>query len=132
MKKSILNILEIVLFLVLILGHNKTFAQKNNFSFDHLGLREGLSQSFVNCIVQDKQGFIWFGTQDGLNKFDGYHFSVYKNNPKENNTISNNYIHAVVIDNAQNLWIATDNGLNRFDPVKEQFTRFSLHGKGSE
>lgn len=132
MKKSILNILEILLFLVLVLGHNKTFAQKNNFSFDHLGLREGLSQSFVNCIVQDKQGFIWFGTQDGLNKFDGYRFSVYKNNPKENNTISNNYIHAVVIDNAQNLWIATDNGLNRFDPVKEQFTRFSLNGKGSE
>ena len=60
----------------MIFGQSFLYAQKNNFSFDHLGLREGLSQSYVNCIVQDKQGFMWFGTQDGLNMFDGYHFKI--------------------------------------------------------
>jgi len=114
------------------LGHFNLFAQKNNFSFDHLGLRQGLSQSYVNCIVQDKQGFIWFGTQDGLNKFDGYHFKVYKNNPKELNTISSNFIHDLSIDEDGNLWVATDNGLNKFDPITEQFSLYQVNGKGSE
>ena len=120
------------LFVVLSFGINESYAQKNNFSFDNLGLRDGLSQSFVNCIVQDNQGFIWLGTQDGLNKFDGYHFKVYKNNPKDNNSISSNYIHAIVVDKVGNLWIATDNGLNMFNTVTEEFTLFQLHAKGSE
>jgi ligand-binding sensor domain-containing protein/class 3 adenylate cyclase/HD superfamily phosphodiesterase len=132
LKKFLSHIVSGFIALIFLFGYSQTLAQKNNFSFDHLGLREGLSQSYVNCIVQDKQGFIWIGTQDGLNKYDGYHFSVYKNNPKIKNTISSNYVHAIVIDEAGNLWVATDNGLNKFDPVTEQFTRFQLLGKGSE
>lgn len=130
MKKSKLYIAWLIV--ILAIGINQVYAQKNNFSFDHLGLRDGLSQSFVNCIIQDEQGFIWLGTQDGLNKFDGYHFKVFKNNPKEKNSISSNYIHAIVVDKTGNLWIATDNGLNMFNPATEEFTLFQLHGKGSE
>jgi ligand-binding sensor domain-containing protein/class 3 adenylate cyclase/HD superfamily phosphodiesterase len=118
--------------ITIVIGRFNLYGQKNNFSFDHLGLREGLSQSYVNCVVQDKQGFMWFGTQDGLNKYDGYHFKIYKNNPKEANSISNNYIHDIKVDDLGNLWIATDNGLNKFDPVTEQFSVFLLQNKGSE
>ncbi len=107
-------------------------AQDNNFSFDYYGLRDGLSQSFVNCIVQDKQGFIWFGTQDGLNKFDGYHFKSYKTNPKDSNTVSNNYINDLAVDEDGNLWIATENGLNKFNPETERFTHFIHSHSGSE
>jgi ligand-binding sensor domain-containing protein/class 3 adenylate cyclase/predicted metal-dependent HD superfamily phosphohydrolase len=132
MNQIKLNIVRHLLLFTLFVGHSFLFAQKNNFSFDHLGLREGLSQSYVNCVVQDKQGFMWFGTQDGLNKYDGYHFNVYKNYPKESNSISSNFIHDIKIDERGNLWIATDNGLNLFDPVAEKFTLYQLQGKGSE
>ena len=70
-------------------AHSFLYAQKNNFSFDHLGIRDGLSQSYVNCVVQDKNGFMWFGTQDGLNKYDGYHFIVY--NDTENRKLIGYY-----------------------------------------
>ena len=132
MNKFRLEIIRILGVLALLLWHLNVAAQKNNFSFDHLGIREGLSQSYVNCVVQDKQGFMWFGTQDGLNKYDGYHFKVFKNNPKEVNSISSNFIHSIVVDDKGNLWIATDNGLNKFDPITEQFSLFQLQGKGSE
>ncbi len=132
MNKFRLEIIRILGVLALLLWHLNVAAQKNNFSFDHLGIREGLSQSYVNCVVQDKQGFMWFGTQDGLNKYDGYHFKVFKNNPKEANSISSNFIHSIVADDKGNLWIATDNGLNKFDPITEQFSLFQLQGKGSE
>ena len=132
MNKFRLEIIRILGVLALLLWHLNVAAQKNNFSFDHLGIREGLSQSYINCVVQDKQGFMWFGTQDGLNKYDGYHFKVFKNNPKEVNSISSNFIHSIVVDDKGNLWIATDNGLNKFDPITEQFSLFQLQGKGSE
>ena len=127
-----INIVRFLLPIALIFGHSFLYAQKNNFSFDHLGLRDGLSQSYVNCVVQDKQGFMWFGTQDGLNKYDGYHFTVYKNLPKESSSISNNYIHALTVDENGNLWVATDRGLNKFDPVTEKFTLYELQSKGNE
>jgi ligand-binding sensor domain-containing protein/class 3 adenylate cyclase/HD superfamily phosphodiesterase len=127
-----LNIVRCVLLFALFVAHSFLYAQKNNFSFDHLGIRDGLSQSYVNCVVQDKHGFMWFGTQDGLNKYDGYHFNVYKNYPKESNSISSNFIHDIKIDERGNLWIATDNGLNMFDPIAEKFTLYQLQYKGSE
>ena len=132
MNQNKLNINRFLILFAFVFGHSFLYAQKNNFSFDHLGLREGLSQSYVNCVVQDKEGFMWFGTQDGLNKYDGYHFIVYKNYPKQNNSISNNYIHDLVVDEQGNIWIATDKGLNMFDPVSEKFTLYQLKGKGSE
>ena len=119
MNQLKLNIVRCVLLFALFVAHSFLYAQKNNFSFDHLGIRDGLSQSYVNCVVQDKHGFMWFGTQDGLNKYDGYHFNVYKNYPKESNSISSNFIHDIKIDERGNLWIATDNGLNMFDPIAE-------------
>lgn len=73
---------------------------------------EGLSQSKVNTIFQDSRGLLWIGTEDGLNRYDGYEFYVYSNQPYDTNTISNNYINAICEDSNGLLWIATNKGLN--------------------
>ncbi|MCB9078861.1 MAG: SpoIIE family protein phosphatase [Anaerolineaceae bacterium] len=99
-------------------------AQSGNIRFDRISIEDGLSQSTIYAILQDRQGFMWFGTQDGLNKFDGYRFTVYKNDPDDPATIADNFIRAIYEDHDGNLWIGTNGGLNRFDPNTETFTRF--------
>src|SRR5690606_1213116 len=101
--------------------------QLSSFSqikFKHLTLKDGLSQSTVNTIIKDKYGFMWFGTQDGLNKYDGYNFTVYKNIPGDSNSISDNYITAVVSDKSGDFWIGTANGLNKLKVDEEIFRRY--------
>nr|WP_198284613.1 hybrid sensor histidine kinase/response regulator [Beggiatoa alba] len=76
--------------------------------------------------MQDKQGFLWLGTQDGLNRYDGYHFTTYRNDPVSSNSLSNNEINTLFEDKQHNIWIGTENGLNRFDRQQEGFIRY-LH-----
>ncbi|MCP4216328.1 MAG: SpoIIE family protein phosphatase [bacterium] len=98
--------------------------------FKHISLNDGLSQNSVYCIFQDSKGFLWFGTQDGLNKYDGYSFKVYKNDPDNKNSISSNWVTNIGEDSIGNLWIALRNGdLNRFDPVTEtfEFQQLEMH-----
>lgn len=93
--------------------------------FDHISIEQGLSQSSVHVIFQDSRGFLWFGTQDGLNRYDGYNFKVYKPEPSNPNSLSNGWITAIVEDKDGYLWIGTRlGGLNRYDPFKEQFTQY--------
>src|SRR5690242_5427763 len=82
-------------------------AQQKNLKFDHLGTDAGLSQSNVICIYQDSRGFMWFGTRDGLNKYDGYTITVYKHDVTDPHSISNNTINAITEDKTGNLWIGT-------------------------
>jgi len=96
------------------------YSQQLNFS--HFSSEKGLSQSVINCIYQDKKGFIWIGTQNGLNKFDGYRFENFVNNPSDNNSISSNWIYAITEDSVGNLWIGTKDGLNKFDQKTGLFT----------
>ena len=70
-------------------------SQAQVLNVDHFTIENGMSQTSVNCIIQDSQGFLWAGTQDGLNKFDGYSFRVYKNEPSDTNTLSNNFINCI-------------------------------------
>src|SRR5258705_8471889 len=101
----------IILFFLLAIGFYSN-GQRENVKFAHLDINSGLSQSNVLCILQDSRGFIWFGTEDGLNKYDGYNFTVYKNDPEKNNSLSNSYINDIAEDNNGDLWIATlDGGL---------------------
>lgn len=101
------------------------FCQSDHIKFDHFQTFEGLSQSNVLTILQDSRGFMWFGTRDGLNRYDGYKFTVYRNNPKEKNSISNNYIPDIVESANGDLWIATrGGGLNHFDRAKGIFNCF--------
>lgn len=90
--------------------------------FEHISLKEGLSQSIVTCIYQDSRGFMWFGTQNGLNKFDGYDFTVYQHDTLNKASISGNFIRCIYEDSKGNLWIGTDaNGLNRYNRELDNF-----------
>lgn len=99
-------------------------AEERPIRFQRLSIESGLSQSTINCLIQDKKGFLWFGTEDGLNKFDGYIFKIYRPLPNNSNSLSNNSIWALYEDREGMIWIATYNGLNKFDPQSEKFTRY--------
>jgi len=101
-------------------------AQNTNYqTFGFYDNKDGLSQGTINAIVQDKYGYMWFGTQDGLNKFDGVNFTVYKNEANNNQTISDNYITAIIEDDENNLWIGTrSGGLNKYEVSTGIFTSF--------
>lgn len=92
--------------------------------FDRIGLEQGLSQSTVSAIAQDAHGFMWFGTHDGLNRFDGYKITVFKHHPADSNSISHNTVWALMCDRKGNLWIGTEKGVNCYKPYSN---RFSLH-----
>ncbi len=84
--------------------------------FEHISLEHGLSQSSVLCILQDSKGFMWFGTRDGLNKYDGYDFVVYRHDPEDPHSLGGNAVWAIYEDRAGVLWIGTDGGgLDKFD-----------------
>lgn len=98
--------------------------------FKQFSLSEGLSQSSVICMLQDSKGFMWFGTRDGLNKYDGHTFKTYRYNYKDKNSISNSFIKSLLEDKNGNIWVGTNNGLNKYIPNKDSFKRFK-HNKDS-
>lgn len=96
------------------------------YIFDHISLEDGLSQSSINAIAQDQKGFLWIGTQDGLNRFDGNNFKVFKKNPLDSNSLTNSFITALLVDDKDRLWIGTLNGgLFLYKPIQETFQHFS-------
>ncbi|MCP4601154.1 MAG: response regulator [Proteobacteria bacterium] len=95
-----------------------------NIHFEQISLEQGLTQNTVNSILQDNQGFMWFATQDGLNKYDGYKFTIYRHDPNDSTSLSNNYIWSILEDEEDNLWIGTrGGGLDKFDKKTGVFTR---------
>jgi len=99
---------------------------REQINFEHFALEQGLSQNTIQCILQDKRGFIWLGTQDGLNKYDGYGFTVYAHDPQNPQSLSDNWIDALYEDSMGILWIGTRRGgLNRFEPVAETFKSYT-------
>ncbi len=107
-------------------------AQFGHAQFDKLSLEHGLSQTTVSAIVQDRYGFIWFGSRNGLNKYDGYHFTVYKNRAFDSNSISDNWITSLFIDKDGYFWVGTLNkGLNRFDALTEKVEHY-FHQPGQD
>ncbi len=90
-------------------------------AFRHITKDDGLSNNSVYKILKDSQGFMWFGTLNGLNKYDGQRIKVYDHDPQEPNSISNGSIQALMEDSRGYLWIGTKDGLNKYDPVKDEF-----------
>jgi ligand-binding sensor domain-containing protein len=87
-------------------------------------MEDGLSQNSVITMLQDRQGFMWFGTEDGLNKYDGHQFTVYKNDPENEQTLTDNLVSKIYEDSNGNLWIGTRSGLDRFERSNETFLHF--------
>ncbi len=93
------------------------------YYFDRYSSADGLSSVVISDIVQDSTGFIWIGTQDGLNRFDGHNFRVYKNIPNQETSLNDNLIRSLHIDQNGTLWIGTRKGAARYDPVFDRFSR---------
>ncbi len=117
MKKRV-NILLLLFFTTSIL-----VAQTSTISVKKFEIKDGLSQNHTNCLMQDHNGIIWIGSQNGLNKYDGYEFTIYRQN-SSSNSLSDNYINQITEDDNGNLWIATESGLSRFNAQKNIFTSF--------
>ncbi|MBX2990419.1 MAG: hypothetical protein KF749_04525 [Bacteroidetes bacterium] len=110
-----------------------SFSQPRDLRFVPLNADDGLSQNTINSIYQDRSGFIWFGTQDGLNRYDGHTFKTYRHEPGNANSLSNNYIWAIHEDHQRILWIGSfGGGLTRFDPATEVFTNFTHDAKNPQ
>ncbi len=116
MSRVILLILYSVIFSI-----SELYPQQH-ISFNHLTDADGLSQSSVTCIFQDSKGFMWFGTQDGLNKYDGYKFKIFKNDPTDTTSLSENFIFSIYENPAGQLYIETQNGiLHQYNARSESF-----------
>ena len=118
MKKSCYSIL---LFLFLFSGFLKG---EESYYFRRFGVESGLPQNTVSCILQDKQGFMWFGTKDGLSRYDGYTFKTFRHDKKDKNSIGNNFIWSLYQDESGAIWIGTDAGVYIYHHETESFSHF--------
>ena len=96
-----------------------------HYYFKNLSVQNGLSQNTVNTILQDKQGFMWFGTKDGLNRYDGLSFRKFKHDDRSQRSIGNNFITALYEDEKGSIWVGTDVGLYIYYPEKDSFEHFT-------
>ncbi|MFS4482770.1 two-component regulator propeller domain-containing protein [Hyunsoonleella sp. 2307UL5-6] len=111
-------------FLVFLIYVNGLCAQSNQFHFKYLNTGDGLSNNSITAIKQDKFGQMWFATNNGLNKYNGKDFLVYRNEPKNKSSISNSEILNILEDTEGYIWVGTINGLNRYNPQKDTFKRY--------
>lgn len=121
-----------VLFFCL-LSHAALFGQQHPVEFEHINLQQGLSQGSVYGIIQDHWGYMWFGTQDGLNKYDGYQFTVYRHNRNDSASLSDNFINAVCEDRSGKfLWVGTlSGGLNLLNRQTNSFRSYQVKDDGT-
>jgi len=114
-----------LLLLIFLFAFSITEGVKAQPIFEHISSDDGLSENVVNCIFQDSRGYMWFGTNDGLSKYDGYHFTIYKPKVNEEGGINSNLIFALTEDLEGNIWIGTTGaGISKFNPYTEQFTNY--------
>jgi ligand-binding sensor domain-containing protein/signal transduction histidine kinase len=118
------QLLITLLFLFLSLSPTLLTAQIGESKFERITAESGLSVSTVRSILQDQTGFLWFGSDDGLNRYDGYSFKIYKRQSHDSNSLSHNMIWCLWEDRDGILWIGTEMGLNSLDPKKERFRRY--------
>jgi len=115
---------RVTVLLTMMIGPSLCFAQQQSLQFQHFSTREGLSQINVNCIIQDSRGFMWIGTRNGLNRYDGYTFITYRYEAKNDSSLSNNMITDLAEDKEGNIWVATQSGLNKYDRKTGVFVRY--------
>jgi len=95
--------------------------------FERIGIEDGLSHSAVWKILQDSEGYMWFGTQDGLNRYDGYNFAVYRHDPNDPQSLRDDYVSSMYEDRSGVLWIGTQQGwLEKYDREQDRFTPYHI------
>ena len=112
------------LFILLFYSVFQIFGQQQKFYFRSLEVEDGLSQNMIYTILQDNMGFMWFGTQDGLNRYDGHHFTIYKKNANNPKSIGNNGIFSLIQDDDETIWVGTANGVYLYYPALDAFMPF--------
>lgn len=115
---------NIVLFLSLVLLQGTIIAQQTALNFINFSSKDGLSSNYVNALLKDRYGYMWFGTDDGLNKFNGNNFKVYKNQSGDSTSIAGNIIMALCEDQSGNLWIGTNQSLSLYNRRKDAFINY--------
>ncbi|HEX8610025.1 MAG TPA: two-component regulator propeller domain-containing protein [Telluria sp.] len=100
-------------------------APARTLRFEHLSVEQGLAQESVLAVAQDADGFMWFGSQAGLSRFDGYRVTTYRNVVGNPRSLVNNWVRVLHVDQAGRLWIGTDGGLDRFDPATQSFIHYA-------
>lgn len=115
--------------IILISGCRNIFAQVLNLEFENYNYHHGLSQNHIHSIAQDKRGFMWFGTDDGLCRFDGHEFKIYKSDEHDPHSLANNSVRALLVDDDGTILIGTNKGICRFYPEKERFEHFDADFK---
>lgn len=98
--------------------------------FEQLSVEDGLAQESILAVVQDRDGFMWFGSQSGLSRFDGYRVVTWHNEVGDPKSLVNNWVRVLHVDRQGRIWIGTDGGLDRFDPDTQQFSHFQPNEPG--
>ncbi|HEX2532212.1 MAG TPA: two-component regulator propeller domain-containing protein, partial [Chitinophagaceae bacterium] len=115
----------LLIFSLLLLAPRTGRSQTSTIEFKRISTEQGLSQVNVVCILQDRRGFMWFGTREGLNRFDGYRFKVFKNDPKDSSSLPNNFVQTLMEDREGNIWGGTvGGGIFKYDYAKDRFVRY--------
>jgi signal transduction histidine kinase/ligand-binding sensor domain-containing protein len=122
-----------VVFISILFNSYFVYCQTRNSFFERITIKDGLSQSTVNSIIQDKEGFLWFATYDGINRYDGYNFKIFRNISNDENSLSYNGTENLYLDKSGYIWVVNNGkeGLDRFDPKTEKFTKFKYSATDS-
>ena len=122
--------------LIVILLTISTFSifseDSKNLKLNQISVEDGLPNASVSSILQDNMGFLWFGTQGGLARYDGYNFEVFDQDPFNENSLSHNLVQTMYLDYDGSIWVGTYDGLNLFDPITNRFTKYNGSGTESE
>ena len=96
------------------------YSQQSNITFEHFSIDQGMYETNINSVIQDKTGYLWFGTWGGIEKYDGYNFTAYKQEPDNPNSIKNQFVNTLYEDKEGNIWVGTWRGLEKFNQIKRR------------
>jgi signal transduction histidine kinase/ligand-binding sensor domain-containing protein len=130
LEKPYLPIIFFHFFFLFFTASENGYSQPNRLQFTKLTPDDGLSTSIITSVFQDHKGLIWIGTSDGLNRYDGFRFTIYKNDPADSNSLADNVVQTIFEDHNKDLFIGTENGLCLYDRQKDQFRNY-MHDKTS-
>lgn len=121
---SVIAMVILASFFPFVSSATQGYFREPNLRFDRISIDDGLSQGQVRCILQDETGYMWFGTQDGLNRYDGYEFTIFVSRPGDSTSLSGNEVYSLIEDRNGDLWVGTNRGLNRFSTATGSFESF--------